>query len=294
MEISRYRPSGIPGALTVPLFALATGAAVLLAWVYQFLTSWIPFIQLNALIVLAYAGAVAGLTNYAARKGLCRSRAVAVLLALPVAAVAVAATYYWGWQSTIDTIAKQHPDAARADIAARFTVWRWMDLRIEHGWKVSNHGSGGSDFTGWAVIAVWSIEGLAVLAGAVLGAWAAASAPFCEPCGQWAIKRTLLLPGLRRDSISLELESGDLAGLVGKAPLEGADGSVRIALTAEHCKSCLQRAWLTVEEVLVTQAKGKTKEVKKTLLAKATMEPEHLSRLLARLEPQPAPATAAT
>ncbi len=55
--LDRYRPSGRTGpavfVLWLPLLLVLCG----LAWIYQLLIDWIPFIYLNFLLTLGFAGA---------------------------------------------------------------------------------------------------------------------------------------------------------------------------------------------------------------------------------------------
>jgi hypothetical protein len=154
-------------------------------------------------------------------------------------------------------------------------------LRLESGWTLGR-GSGGSEFNGWFVVAMWGIELLVFLGfGVVLAFWAA-SQPFCEDCGQWTAPKRLRLQGLSREAADGPIAAGDMAALValqpGQAPLSS------LALTVESCGKCRQRGWLSVEEATVIQKGGKAQTRTSKLLKNAALEPDLLARFLERAE----------
>src|SRR5947209_5400303 len=105
-----YRPSGRVGIRTLPWFAFVAGFGALLAWLYEALTRWIPIIQLNIVTVAGFACVIGGLTALAVNVGRCRSRLVALLLALPATVTVLAASYYWAFSHVAGIIAKERPD----------------------------------------------------------------------------------------------------------------------------------------------------------------------------------------
>src|SRR5438552_12908373 len=100
-----YRSSGRVGIRTLPLFALMTGIAAILAWLYQGLTRWIPIIQLNVVTVVGFACVVAGFMVMAVHAGNCRNRFVALLLSLPATLAILGASYYWAFSHVAGIIA---------------------------------------------------------------------------------------------------------------------------------------------------------------------------------------------
>jgi len=280
-----YRPSGKLEPRTLVMFAVSAGLGGLLAWLYQGLTRWIPWIQLNLLTVAVFAVVAGGLMMLAVKLGNCRNRFVAVLLAVPASLAILAASYYWAYRHVAGIIGKERPDLVKD-----FSFPAWVALRLESGWTVGRDASSGSEFNGWFVVAIWGVELLAVLGCGVVMAWIAASEPFCEDCGRWTEAKKLGLPGVSREAADGPISGGDLSALVALQP--AADGgSSRLVLTAETCPKCRQRGWLSVAEVRLVQRGKKTEEKTKALLKNATLDPGLLARFLERAE-QPAPAPA--
>jgi hypothetical protein len=280
-----YRPSGKLEPRTLVMFAVAAGIGALLAWPYQGLTRWIPWLQLNLITVAAFGFVVGGLMSFAVHSGNCRNRFAAVLFAVPASLAILAASYYWAYRHVEGIIAKERPDLLK-DFA--FPVW--VLLRFESGWTVGRSGSG-SEFNGWFVAAIWGVELLVMLGFGVGLAWMAASEPFCESCGMWTVARKLSLPGLSREAADGPISGGDLPALVSLQPAD--PGASRLVLTAESCPKCRQQGWLSVEEVVSVVKRGKTEEKTKKLLKNAALEPDLLARFLERAEQSaaaPAPA----
>jgi hypothetical protein len=279
-----YDPSGKVEFRTLPLFAFAAAVGALLAWLYQALTRWIPFIQLNIITVAMFGFVVGGLMTFAVHSGHCRSRFVAALFALPASLAILAASYYWAYRHMAGVIAKERPDLAR-DVS--FPVW--VAVRLETGWTV---GSGsGTDYNGWVVALIWGIELLTLVGFGLVMAWRAAAEPFCEDCARWTVEKKLRLPGLSREAADGPIAAGDLSALVALEP--AAEGASSLMLTAEACPNCRQRGWLSVEEVTALQKRGKTEEKKKPLLRNAALDPDLLTRFLDRAEARPAAAAPA-
>src|SRR5258708_24770838 len=155
----RYRPSGNPGLLTLPLFALGAGAAVLVAFPYQLLFKHFAFIPIG-LAYPALLGLLLGAgASLVVRQGPCRNRAVAGFLALLVAIIAVAASHYWNYRWALCD--------AGVDGSLTIPIDDYLRLRTRSCWRLQKSGI---DVTGIAVVVVWLLE-LLIVAG-VTGAMA--------------------------------------------------------------------------------------------------------------------------
>ncbi|MCU1278207.1 MAG: hypothetical protein JWM53_1753, partial [bacterium] len=107
-SFASYRASGRFNPLTLALFAGAIVAGAAVAWIYQLLMTWIPYIYADVVLCGGFGAALGVAGMYAVRRGHCRNRVVALVLALPLALVAVGASYYWSYQSTLSTIAEKN------------------------------------------------------------------------------------------------------------------------------------------------------------------------------------------
>jgi hypothetical protein len=279
-SLPRYSPSGFMRPVTVMLFVAGAAGGVLVAWLYQLLMDWIPFIYLNMLICAGFGGALGLAGAWAVKTGHCRNRLVALLLALPLAAAPLAASYYWGYRSTVSQLAKEHPDVSRDEIMRdRYTLRDWIKDKQEVGWKVKS-----STVNGGAVLAVWAVEA-AIVFGLVLAiVFGAVSAPYCERCNLWGDEKGIAIRGRSAKDAGPLLDAGDLDALIAlDAPPEPDEGQA-IVLTATVCAGCADTGFLTVKERQVTVKKGKREEKTKELIGHAVLRADQRARLLARID----------
>lgn len=267
-----YRPSGVPGLWTLPLFALAAAAAVPLAWMYQALTHWIPFLYLNVLTAVGFGLAIGAMCIVAVRKGPCRNRGVALLLAVPSALVGVLASYWFGYVRFAAQVAKVRPDV-------QLRLAHFIDYRLQTGWSLSNHSSNGIPITGWGVGLVWLAEAALIVWLAASLARSAASEPYCERCSIWTVPRKLVVRGLSRTDAEQRL--ADPSALV---TLQPGTGPTLLRYTANVCPGCRDRGWLTVEEVQIVRKGRKTEEKKHPVVQNLTLETSTLHALIGRID----------
>lgn len=170
----KYKPSHRVGpmtaVMTVPMIAVGVGAA----WIYQWLIEWIPFLYLDALLVIGLGFALGGATALALWVGKCRNPIVGALVGALIACVAIAASHY---------LAYQHALAKLPGLS-----WsQYIDARVQVGWKLGRRSSGGS-VSGFFVYLCWAIEAGACIVGGVIAGVSVACSPFCETCNRWADK----------------------------------------------------------------------------------------------------------
>src|SRR5437588_11227556 len=120
-SFAAYRTSGRFNPLTIALFAGAMVAGAGAAWLYQALMTWIPYIYVNLVLCAGFGVGLGVAGAFAVRRGHCRNRILALVLALPLALGAVGASYYWAYQSTLSTIAEKNPGATIEAVRAEIT-----------------------------------------------------------------------------------------------------------------------------------------------------------------------------
>jgi hypothetical protein len=295
-NVARYQPSGFFRPTTIVGFAAAIVVAALLAWLYQLLARWIPIIYLNILLCIGFAACVGGLGMFAVRAGHCRNRAVALVLALPLAGGAVAATYYWDYQHLLSVAQEKFPDVSRDEIRRELTFRRYLDGKQETGWSVSSHGGTGTQMNGVVVLVVWGIEALIIGVLGVMMAWIAAGDPYCERCNRWTDEKKLTLPGIGREAVDPLLERADLSAVVALTPPAEPADPVALAFTVKLCPACRETGFLTIEEKrLIAKKKAKPEEKSTELVTHAVLRADQraqLERRIATVAPPPAAAAA--
>lgn len=286
-SFASYRPSGRFNPLTLALFAGAIAAAAAAAWLYQMLMTWIPYIYVNLVLCAGFGAALGVAGAWAVRRGHCRNRLVAVLLAVPLAAAGVGASYYWGYRSTLSAIAEKNPETPIEAIREEVTFERWIDAREEAGWTMSSSHSTASrrnspDISGAGVLVVWAIEALLLLGLTVLLVDAEAQKPYCERCGRWCAPKPLSLAGLGRADVEHAVQLGDLMPLVDIAVRADGDPARSLVLTGNVCDGCSDTAFLSVEEKTTTQKKKQTSVKTVRLLKHAILTSEQRAAFVQR------------
>lgn len=264
----RYRPSGFLRPQTILLFLAATLAAVPVAWLYQLLLREIPLIYASLLLTFGLAFGLGFAAKEAVRRGHCRNLIVALVFALPLAAVPLAASHWFEYRHLISKVAEQTPGADVDAVAREVPFGKYLEIKQKVGWKVKNEGSSNpTTFNGWLVTATWICEALILLGGALFGAWKALDEPYCERCNRWCDHAAFRLPGVGRAEADRALGSGDLAALGQLTPGPDANGMQWIELTLEQCGGCKETGFLSVTEKQVFQ-KGKRVNEKSKKLAR--------------------------
>ena len=123
---------------TFTSFMAAVGVGLLVAWPYQMLLRWVAPVldMLNPVITIGF-GVLLGLIGMAAvRSGHCRNRRLAWGLALPLAFVSLAASYWWDYQATLSQRLESEPKSTRDAVAKELPFSRHLEAKVENGWLV--------------------------------------------------------------------------------------------------------------------------------------------------------------
>ena len=268
--LDSYEPSGKFDS-TVFLFALlGAGLAVGLGWLYQLIVAWIPFIYLNFIATLAFAGALWGAMYVSVDWGHCRNRIVAVGVGVAIGLVGIAASHYFAYQAFVDAmLADVERLGLRPGGIAQLDFWKYVEIRVEAGYSISRGASSSGDgmpLSGIFVYGVWAVEAAIVVAGGIWGGWEAASRPFCESCGEWQHEDdTYLYPTPAFDVVQ-QLEDARTVEELVAPDIAFADATSRsLVYYTGTCPSCDDSNFLTVNIKDVTQT-SKGEEVKESSL----------------------------
>lgn len=267
--LTKYQPSGKFSSGFLPLLPVMALAAAGLGAVYQVIVHYLPFVMLNALACLFFAFALGWVVGKGLQLSKCRRGSVATLVALPMASLALAASYYVSYWLTI-------PSSGPTPGFLEFIEWR-----VATGWKVGKSSSG-IPITGWGVWVIWAIEAIGVLFISSTAALGAVYKPFCETCQQWATRKLghfsipivndATVDSVRNatDVATLTLPESDPAIAASPHPTtslaKGAEpvpvGTTRSALkyTVAACPVCDQSNYLTISHEVVKQAAKKKVE----------------------------------
>jgi hypothetical protein len=297
LQLPKYVPSGRvrPTAIVALIGTLVAG--VLVAWVYQALVRWIPFIILKAFAVVGFGFAIGMLSMMTVSIGHVRNRMVGVLLGALVATGSLAGSYGWAYMGTVNDVvgAEEYAGAiTRDEVLAQYSFQQYVADRVEIGWSVGKVARSSSlPLNGGVVYVIWGIEALLMLGAGVLMAYGSSDAPYCEDCKQWTKETTKKVPGRTRDEVMSLLQSNQLGHLVTLAPPENADPKQWITLKAHACPNCA-RTYLSVSESKETTGKDGKAEVSSNSIAEhLELAPRQATELRAQVSGQAAEQKAA-
>jgi hypothetical protein len=181
--VTRYQPSGKIGPLSFLAPIAPIPAAIVAAWIYQFLIEVIPLVYAEVLIVAAFAVVLGLMTFFSIRLTRCRNAAAALITGGVIAVTALLASHYFAYLHHHTVIAK----ALGQPLPGSLPIGKYLEYRMNTGWSFGSlGGSNGLPLTGAFVLIFWALEAAALIAGGLIGGSGAASTPYCEPCQQWA------------------------------------------------------------------------------------------------------------
>lgn len=186
-----YQPSGRMPFKTLPLTVLFAAPAIPLGWLYAWLTFHIPFVYLNFLITLGYAGVLAMLANVALQKAKARSPRLAGLLGLALGLFG----WYCQWAAWGGIVAARYTlldsnGAAPGMLTLALDppmIWQLAHAIYENGIVSIKSAT----LEGGWLATFWLIELLIMIALPTIMGHSAATEPFCETSGSWAEKLPL-------------------------------------------------------------------------------------------------------
>jgi len=261
-----YSHSGavpVAGAIMTVLVGLFTAAIGGIVYAYAFY--WIPFVYLNFLITLAYAGATGLAIAVAARKGKVRNNWFITIVAFFVALFGL----YVYWAAYLWALAGIQ-NIGLAAFSPAVLIGFGKHLFEKGSWGIKD-----VTVTGWFLVAFWIAEALLVLRVTISAALAEARRPFCEPCSDWTeIEEDVArLAATGEEPAWQQVFAGDLPSLA-EFPAAGSEAHQYVRLDVARCPRCEQSRFLSVSAVKITvDKKGKTKEDIRRLLTNATLTP---------------------
>jgi hypothetical protein len=302
--LDTYRPSGRFDSRALLAIVGVALAAAALAWPYQRLVDWIPFIYLNVLMTLGLGMALAFLLRWALRWGKVRSPSMAWGAAIGVVLVAVAASFYWAYRISVPDVYEGLKEYAASEgeepvsyeeFQELFTFDEWREARVESGWSIGSvgrSGGGGLALTGPFVYAIWLVEAGILVFFAAQAARGAAAVPFCETCDRWSEPKALG-PWHHSDAAALReaARKGDTAALLTPRPHSLSDETATYVV--HSCPDCREGGFVDVTASRVVQSQGKTKVKSDALVRGLSVSSAQRDALLSYAYPKrepPAPA----
>ena len=268
-----YKPSGSVGVLTWPLLLVGILLMVALAFLYQLLLEWIPFIYVNVLMTLGM-GLAAGMTaTFVIKTGHCRSLLLATLIGLSLGTTALVAKFLW-----------QYRAAFNAGLFESFP--EHILRRVNGGWMVGR--GNGAPLSGMFVYLVWLIEAGIVFYFGWTMSRAAAKEPYSEKMNLWAdeAESVMLLP-ITSEEMVHQIKSATSVEELLEIPIPKTDESAKVAqyIVNSIPGQEMEDAYLTVKTIEYSiNKKGEQETKETTLVENAVLSSENRVQLVENAE----------
>lgn len=268
--LPRYRPSGRTSILLLPLGLLAVVLGVAIAWPYQALVTWVPYIYINLLVVIGFAIALGVLAYLASNYGKNRNRWLGALLGLVIGVSAVGATHYFAYRRAIGEVMEEaeriiaDEGGSLADVGDLSelmpTFSQFIKLKTESGWSLGRSSSDGKgDLTGIFVWLIWGIEALGLIGVAIYGG--RKLSPYCETCNTPLPEQTYFTRSdLHLDDIGVITDARSVAQIVSIPPRPQVS-EILVTFAGHTCGTCSGDTYLTVTQSWTEGDETKTAEL---------------------------------
>ncbi len=252
-----YENSGGVGSLAPPLGLIIGGASAWgLAFVYQLIISWNPFIYINFLISAVFGGGIGYATGFGLEMGKSRHMALNFLIGTVTSGLG----YYFSFKLAYET-----PEQVQEI--------------VETGWVIAFKAFEVLTIQGNNVYVTWGIEALIVIACAAGGVFIKTNKPFCERCGVWTEKRELgSAKQIDVESIKRAVQNRDLNAILEFKKLTGSE--TRLNTNLHSCPNC--RGWNLLSLEFKWEEfddEGEMQEKSEEIDGFIILREEHLARL---------------
>ena len=286
-SVKFYRHSGKAPITGLILIGLAGFIAVpILGLIYGVLIRVIPFIYINAFLVIGYTFAVGFILSNAAKYGKVRNMYLVGLAAFFFGVLAD----YVGWVAWLATIVGD--PFFLVEFFFPWDILYFITVIAEEGaWTLS-----GTTPTGMFLYIVWLIEACIVIGGSVYVTLdALAKVPFCEESNAWAEKRTQIgtfTPLANPAQFKQAVSQGNFSAF-NELKLSPDNERHFTSLEVYECEHCRNFHVLNVDDVTITiNRKGKAEFKTKKVLSNLLLSPFQLANLKKLAEPGPSMAAA--
>jgi hypothetical protein len=225
--------------------------------IYAYALYWIPFVYLNFLFALGFAGVIGAVVAVMALRGKIRNNLFVGIMAVLVTLLGM----YVYWAAYAWAVAGIGNVGIRAF---------WPPVLASFGKHLFENGSWGIKnltVTGWPLVAVWVIEACTILWISVSIALTHAQRPFCESCNEWTqVQQDVVrLAATGDEPVWQKVFAGDLPALAEFQPAER-EAKQFVRLDLARCPHCEQSRFLTVSSVKITIDKKEKENVKERRL----------------------------
>ncbi len=292
-----YQPSGRVGALAIPLVLAGLAVACGLAFVYQWLLHWIPFIYINFFITVGMGIGVAIIASSVIRWGRVRNTLIGSLIGIVIATGGLVGAFWFQYQRDLNEATTaamsdmQLPESkwaeTKSQIAQQFTWGQHIQMRAGDGWALGRGGKG-LPIKGIFVYLIWLIEAVIVTFITYSATSDAATAPYSEQSDKWADEATVVMTlPVTDDAMVTQIRSAATLDQLLSIPVPKTDQSQRFAVYTVNSipGEELEDAYVSVK--LVTHSvnsKGEAQTSEEPLVKFATLPTAKRKQLIENAE----------
>ena len=272
-----YIPSGkIDGKALALVSGLSLLAALVLGAAYGYIARYNPLIYIQFLFTIGFGFGMGFAVSFAGKIGGARGKGLLIAAGLMAGLLAE----YSGWVFYVLAEKKEF-------ILGPGSLFSQIQEFAEDGlWHIKKWTP-----TGGMLYAIWGVEAVAIVGGAMMLALRGKPVPYCEACKCWLDEPVFVWPFHPiKDpaAFTAALEQGDYSPVLQlpRSDPQSAKtaGYTRLALL--QCPSCQQGQYLTVESMQVNE-KDNTEEKRKTALENLIIDPATYQALEAKQTQHP-------
>ena len=269
-----YKPSGAFGIVFVPLLVAMLAIGIALAYLYQMLLEWIPFIYVTFILTIIFGACLGAFGRLVVKAGSVRNVLIAGIIGLVIGGGSHAAKFWFQYERILWEAAEikaeeenKTVEQAHQEMRRDLSFWQHIKLRVDLGWELN----GGAPIAGFFVYLIWLIEAGIVIGLAVMMPNAASKEPFSEKTGQWASEEStiMMLPIDNPEMVDKISQATDVDQLL-TIPIPKSDETNQFAVYVVNSimGQDMEDAYLTVNLTTITYDKDGTEQKKEQPLVK--------------------------
>lgn len=282
--------------MVLPGLLLGAALAIAMAYIYQLLLDWIPFIYISILLTIGAGIALSVIASTICSMGHCRNRLMGFMVGLLLAACFLNAKFWFQYQSSIpemrkyvaltllesDDVTKEQADQlANAYIEQEYHLSTHLKMRVENGWQLGRAGAPVSDYF---VYLVWIIEAGIIAFLSIAGALAQTASPYSEKMSQWASEEEHIMDlPITDEQMVVQINQATTVEQLLQIPIPRTDESDTFAVykTNSIPGEELEDAYLTVDLVQISvNAKGEEERREMPLVKHAILTADNRKELI--------------
>lgn len=250
--------------------------------VYQLFLTWVPFIYITFLGMLAFGAAIGFTVGYLMRLGKTRNLMVAAIVGGICGLTGYTASFQFDYDYRLSETAEylsitEGRTVTTEDVAEKISYRQYIELRAEQGFRIG--GDNGLLVSGFLMYLIWFIELFCIVGLASYLAYLKIRDPFCEKCQNWMLERPVGLADAVDDAaLELAVSKCNIESLLHPKEVVGSPKAVVYSTYA--CVPCQRSDYLTVslrwEEM---NRKGEPEENSKVLVRHLIVSPDQVTAL---------------